>query len=230
MISGLRRMKKIIDKITDWLISLNERKDTINHDYTTFMKRGKNGLMVGFTILGVFCAYVSFDLYNSYGKLWLASIPIVAFIIFVFAVLIVNSYKDKLRYRSRSSRMKLVSFNMDFNERILKRIYTSLTKYEYLDENLSSFQDFYNVLVLNFDEHDSALHFICTQPQLKYILDKFKQLKKGISLKSFERCKKIYHKGNLISAETLSKKYNEFPPEHEFEQRIDSFFDFLGDI
>jgi len=197
---------------------------------TTFMKRGKNALIVWALFFGLIFAYMSFDLYRKYGKFWLAMIPIGFFTIFILVVSVRDSYRDKLKMHSRSSRMKLVSFNMDFNERILRRIYTSLTKYEYLDENLSSFEDFYNVLVLNFDEHDSALHFICTQPQLKYILDKFKQLKKGISLKSFERSKKIYHKGNLISAETLSKKYNEFPPDHEFEQRIDSFFDFLGDI
>ncbi|RKN77988.1 hypothetical protein [Ulvibacterium marinum] len=223
-------MKRIIHHIASWLVGLNDRKDKINQDLTAFMKRGNNGLIVGFAVFGVIAVLSSLNLYKDYGKLWLALIPIGLLVTFFFAILVLGAYKEKTRYRNRSSRMKLVSFNMDFNERILRRIYGSLTKYEYLDENLSSFQDFYNVLVLNFDEHDSALHFICTQPQLKYILDKFKQHKKGISLKSFERSKKIYHKGNLISAETLSKKYNEFPPDREFEQRIDSFFDFLGDI
>jgi len=141
-----------------------------------------------------------------------------------------DAYKEKVKYQNRSSRMNLVGFNMDFNEQILRRIYGSLTQYEYLDENLTSFSNFYEVMVLDFNEHGSVLHFNCTQPQLKYILDKFKQLKKGISLKSFERSHKIYHKGNLISAEILSKKYNEFPPNLEFERQIDSFFDFLGDI
>lgn len=94
---------------------------------------------------------------------------------------------------------------------------------------MTNFQDFYNVIVLDFQNHDSSLYFICTQPQLKYI-KKFKELKTGISYVSFERSEKVYHKGNLISAETLSKKYNEFPPDHEFEDRIDSFFDFLGYI
>jgi len=32
-----------------------------------------------------------------------------------------------------------------------------------------------------------------------------------------------------ITSEVLSKKYNERPPHQEFEQLIDSFFDFLGD-
>lgn len=223
-------MKKIIDKIADWLLSLNERKDTMNHDYATFMKRGKNGMIVGVIILGTFFAYFSFDLYRNYGKLWLASIPIVAFVIFVLAVLVTDSYKDKLRQRVQNPKMKSVGFNMDFNKHVLLRIYGVLTQYEYLDENLTSFQDFYNVLVLDFEEHDSALHFICTQPQLKYILKKLKQLKNGISYVSFERSEKVYHKGNLISIEVLHKKHDEFPPNYEFEQRVDAAFSFLGDI
>lgn len=194
------------------------------------MKRGKNSLIVGFTFLGILFAYFAFDLHKTYGKIWLTLIPIGFFIIFIFVVLISNSYRDKLKQHSRSSRLKLVGFNMDFNELIFKRIYGSLTRYEYLDENRTSFSNFYEVMVLDFNDHESVLHFNCTQPQLKYILDKFKQLKKGISLKSFERSQKIFHKGNLISAETLSKKYNEFPPDIEFEKQIDSFFNFLGDI
>ncbi|TDS14231.1 hypothetical protein DFQ03_2308 [Maribacter caenipelagi] len=187
-------------------------------------------MIFGLILFGLFVGYVAFDLFANYGSLWIALIPIVLFVVFIFAALITNSYKDKLKKHNRNPRMKLVGLNLDFNKRVFKRIYISLTQYEYLDENMTSFQDFYNVFVLDFQDHDSSLHFICTQPQLKYILKKFKELKTGISYVSFERSEKVYHKGNLISAETLSKKYNEFPPDHEFEDRIDSFFDFLGDI
>ncbi|MCM4168925.1 hypothetical protein KCTC52924_02626 [Arenibacter antarcticus] len=223
-------MKKIIDNIANWLVALKQRRDHFERSITAFIKRGNNAQIVGFSFFGIFIAYFSFDLYEAYEILWLALLPIGFFAIVIFVVLVSDSYRDKLKQRSRSHRMKLVGFNMDFNERILRRIYSSLTQYEYLDENLTGFSNFYEVMVLDFHDHESVLYFNCTQPQLKYILDKFKQLKKGISLKSFERSQKIYHKGNLISAEILSKKYNEFPPDHEFEYRIDTFFDFLGDI
>ena len=144
------------------------------------MKRGKNSLIVGFTFLGILFAYFAFDLHKTYGKIWLTLIPIGFFIIFIFVVLISNSYRDKLKQHSRSSRLKLVGFNMDFNELIFKRIYGSLTRYEYLDENRTSFSNFYEVMVLDFNDHESVLHFSCTQPQLKYILDRFKQLKKTV--------------------------------------------------
>lgn len=194
------------------------------------MKRGNNALIVWLIVFGPFFVIMAFNMYETYGRLWVAMIPITFLVIFIIFVLVKKAYKEKMKSHNHSPRMQLVGFNMDFNERILGRIYGSLTKYEYLDENLTSFSNFYDVMVLDFEHHDSVLHFNCTQPQLKYILDRFKQLKKGVSLKSFERSRKIYHKGNPISAEILSKKYNEFPPDHEFERRVDSFFDFLGDI
>jgi len=223
-------LKKIIDNIADWLVDLKERKDTIDQDTTTFLKRGNNFLIVWSLFFGSMFIYMSVDIYLRRGKLLSAMIPLLLFVLTLLVGVITNAYRKKLKQRNRNTRMKLVGFNMDFNERVLSRIYGSLTRFEYLDENLTSFSNFYDVMVLDFDDHESVLHFSCTQPQLKYILDKFKQLKKGISLKSFERSQKIFHKGNLISSETLSKKYNEFPPDLEFEKQIDSFFNFLGDI
>lgn len=173
--------------------------------------------------------YMAVDLYRDYGKFWLALVPVVFFVIVVFISSIMNAYRVKLRNRYRNPSMKLVGFNMDFNERILRRIYGSLTKYEFLDEDLTSFTDFYNVLILDFYEHESALYFKCTVPQLKYILEKFKHFKQGLHLKTFEKSGKVYHKGNLISSRTLSKKYSDYPPGREFEKLIDSFFAFLGD-
>lgn len=222
-------MKNIIDNIADSLVTLNESKDRINHEITAFMKRGKNGVIVGFIAFGIFVTFFSRSLYESYGIIWLALLPIGFFIISIFVVLVSDPYRGRLRYRNRSSSLKLVGFNMDFNERILRRIYSSLTRYEYLDENLTGFPDFYEVMVLDFNDHRSVLHFNCTQAQLKYILENFKQLKKGLRLSTFERSEKIYKKGKLISSESLSKSYNKNPLTKETEDLMDSFFDFLGD-
>ena len=178
-------MKKIIDNIANWLVTLNERKDKLDQSTTTFMKRGKNALMVWAIVFGSLFTFLSVDLYQNYGKLWLALIPITLFALFLFGMVVLDSYRDKLKKRNRSTRMKLVGFNMDFNEHVLKKIYGSLTRYEYLDENQTTFSNFYEVMLLDFENHESVLHFNCTQPQLKYIRDKFKQLKKGVSLKSF---------------------------------------------
>ncbi|WP_273567496.1 DUF6617 family protein [Maribacter halichondriae] len=221
-------MKKIIDHIADWLMTLNEKKAKVNEDYATFMKRGNNGLIFGLVLFGIFFLYTAFDLYRDYGKLWLALVPIVLFIIVTFSLLISDAYKDKLRKRYRNPSMRLVGFHMDFNQHILRRIYNSLISYEFLDENRNEFEHFYNVLVYDFDDHESMLHFNCTQAELKYILEKFKPFKKGLHLSTFERSEKIYNKGELISAKKLSKSYNKNPLTRETEELIDSFFDFLG--
>lgn len=223
-------MNKIIDNITDWLVVFIERLNRTAQNVKNYLIRGHKVsifLVIFILFLGL---KMSETLYDVTGILWLAAFPPVLLALILVFMFISRAYKDKIKVKNQVSRMRLVGLNLDFNQRILERIYRSLTKYGYLDEELTSFPDFYYVLVLDFDQHDSDLHFNCTQPQLKYILDKFKQLKKGISLKAFERSQKIYHKGNLITAEILSKKYNEFPPDHEFEQLVDSFFDFLGDI
>ena len=222
-------MKKRIDSIAAWLVNLNVRLYKVNNGFNTFMKRGSNGVLVGSVLFSYFFIHWSYTLYNQYGNLWLAAAPTCLFVIFIGGILISISYKEKLRNQNTSPHIRLVGISMDFNERILRKIYISLTRHEFLDEDLTSFRDFYNVLVLDFDEHDSAVHFCCTQPQLKYILDKFKELKKGVHLTTFQCSEKIYHKGNLITSEVLSKKYNERPPHQEFEQLVDSFFDFLGD-
>lgn len=211
------------------MVALYDKKAKVNEDYTSFVKRGNNSFILSIILFGIMFIYMAVDLYRDYGKFWLALVPVVFFVIVVFISSIMNAYRVKLRNRYRNPSMKLVGFNMDFNERILRRIYGSLTKYEFLDEDLTSFTDFYNVLILDFYEHESALYFKCTVPQLKYILEKFKHFKQGLHLKTFEKSGKVYHKGNLISSRTLSKKYSDYPPGREFEKLIDSFFAFLGD-
>ncbi len=223
-------MKKIIDNITDRLIVFIERLNRAVRSFNDFSNKREFRLI----FMAIVLAFMGIQISRLVGMIsdnkWVRAVPLVLAAVALFIFDISETYKDKMKARNRVSRMRLVGLNLDFNQQILGRIYRQLAKYGYLDEDLTSFQDFYNVMVLDFDQHDSDLHFNCTLPQLKYILDKFKQLKKGISLKAFERSQKIYHKGNLITAEILSKKYNEFPPDHEFEQLVDTFFDFLGDI
>jgi len=222
-------LKKIIDKIASWLVALNERKAKADDDYATFMKRGNNGLVFGVIFCGLYFLYLSYDFYETQGELWYALIPLLVYVISVFVILVLNSYKVQMKKRHKSTSLKLVGFNMDFNERILRKIYLQLIRYEFLDEDRNQFEHFYNVLVYDFDDHESVLHFNCTQAELKYILEKFKPFKKGLHLSTFERSEKIFNKNRLISAESLSKNYNKHPLTTETEDLIDSIFDFLGD-
>lgn len=223
-------MKKIIDIITDRLIVFMERLNRTIRSFNDFSNKREFRLI----FMAIVLAFMGIQISRLVGLIsdneWVRAVPLVLAAVALFIFDISETYKGKMKARNRVSRMRLVGLNLDFNQQILGRIYRQLTKYGYLDEDLTSFQDFYNVMVLDFDEHGSALHFNCTQPQLKYILEKFKQYKRGIRLKTFERSEKVYHKGNRISSEVLSKKYHESPPDQKFKQQIDSFFDFLGDI
>lgn len=210
-------------------MAFNDKKMKVREDFNSYMKRGNNLIIFGLVLFGIYFLYMAFDLYRDYGKIWLASFPIILFGIAVFVALIKNAYRDKLKNRQRNSSIRLVGFNMDFNQPILAQIYSSLIRYEFLDENLNRFEDFYNVMIFDFDEHESVLHFNCTQAELKFILEKFKVFKRGLHLSTFERSGKIYNKGELISAKKLSKSYNKNPVTRETEDLIDSFFGFLGD-
>ncbi|KAA2219037.1 MULTISPECIES: DUF6617 family protein [Maribacter] len=222
-------MNRIINHIANWLMAFNDKKMKVREDFNSYMKRGNNLIIFGLVLFGIYFLYMAFDLYRDYGKIWLASFPIILFGIAVFVALIKNAYRDKLKNRQRNSSIRLVGFNMDFNQPILAQIYSSLIRYEFLDENLNRFEDFYNVMIFDFDEHESVLHFNCTQAELKFILEKFKVFKRGLHLSTFERSGKIYNKGELISAKKLSKSYNKNPVTRETEDLIDSFFGFLGD-
>lgn len=219
-------MKKIIHNIARWLVTLTEKRSKANEDYTTFIQKGNNGLIIVLVLFGSFFVYWAYELYRDYGKFWLALIPLVFLALLIFGSFIRNAYEDELRNRRKGTSLKLVGFNMDFNRRILQRIYSSLTRYEYLDENRTTFEDFHDVMVLDFDEHNSVVHFSCTQAELKYILEKFKPFKKGLYLSTFEHSEKIYNKEELVTAKSFYSNYSDNPPTRDFEKLIDSFFDF----
>src|SRR5690606_25564844 len=64
-------LKRIIDHIASWLVALKERKEKVHQDTDTFMKRGKNGLVVGIVIFGTFFTFFAYNLYRDYGEWWL---------------------------------------------------------------------------------------------------------------------------------------------------------------
>ena len=223
-------MGKILDKLIDWIIVLANGKSTLSKKFSILLEGSRNRHIFLFILLAVPFSFLTHSLYEAHNNVLVALIPIFLLIAFALFLLVSKRLKRRLKEEKSSNQIKLVGFNYDFNENVLRRIYTSFTKYEYLDENKTRFSDFYNVFVEDFNKHDSVVYFNCTQPQLKYILEKFKYLKRGFHLTTFERSEKFYNKGKLIIADSLSKKYSEFPPTKEFEDLIDSMFDFLGEV
>ena len=172
----------------------------------------------------------SFYLYhNVQNQIW-AIIPIFVFI----AVLLVIYIIDRLNFRLQNNRTyrksELKGIHLDLNERVFKKIYFYLTKYEYIDEDRTSFQDFSNVLSKDFKENESVIHFNMNLGELKYILEYLKKLKPGLSLTTFEKSNKFFNKGKSITQKALTSAYSDYRPDREFRSHVDDFFKFLTDI
>ena len=129
--------------------------------------------------------------------------------------------------RSKNER---TGFNLDLNDLVLKKLFAYLIKYEYIDEELTTYDEFYNVMTLDFRAHDDVVHFKMNLAELKYLLEKIKKLKKGVTLTSFERSNKIYNKDKLITQKGLTSAYSDNIPDKEFRDHVDDFFKFLTDI
>ncbi len=125
---------------------------------------------------------------------------------------------------------ELTGFNRDLNNVVFKKLFAYMVKYEYIDEELTTYYDFYNVMTLDFEEHEDVVHFKMNLAELKYFLEKIKKLKKGFTLTSFENSNKIYNKGKLITQKRLTSAYSDNVPDKEFRDHLDDFFKFLTDI
>ncbi len=188
-------MGNLFDKLIDWVIVLANGKGSLSRKFSILLEGSRNRHIFLFILLAVPISFLAHSLYLAHKSLLIALIPILVLVAFALILLASNKVKQRLKDARNSNQIKLVGFNYDFNESVLRRIFASLTKYEFLDENKTRFSDFYNVFVEDFEKHDSIVHFNCTQPQLKYILEKFKYLKRGFDLTTFERSGKFYNKG-----------------------------------
>ncbi len=128
------------------------------------------------------------------------------------------------------SKNESTGFNLDMNDLVLRKHFDYLTKYEYVDEELTNYDEFYTIMTLDFRGHDEVVHFNMNLSELKYLLEKLKKLKKGITLTSFEKSNKIYNKGKLVTQKGLTSASSDNVPDKEFRDHLDEFFKFLTDI
>lgn len=223
-------MNNIIDKIVNSLVSVLKRRNMVNHRIEAFLDRGKNKRNVLLVLLFIPFFLFSYFLYQNYQNLYLAPIPLLIYGLLILIASIFIKLKPHLQNERFNSKDELTGIHFDFNELVFKKIYNYLVKYEYLDENLTSYKDFSNVMRLDFKEHDSVLHFNMNQAELKHILDNLKKLKKGISLRTFEKSNMVYNKGKLVTQKSLTSAFSDNRPDKEFLDHVDDFFEFLTDI
>lgn len=80
---------------------------------------------------------------------------------FFFCVL---SWTDKfersfLPHLKRAEEISLENFNLTIPEMKLEQLYNDLVRYDLLNQELTAFEDFHNVLTKNWKDHNSRIHF-----------------------------------------------------------------------
>ncbi len=223
-------MNRLLDKILDGLSAILSGRAKVNSRIASFLDKSNNGILVLSILFLIPFLIASIFIHGSLEN-WLWSlIPIIlyGFIILFFAL--------KLRLEEKSvpaksgSKNERTGFNLDLNHLVLKKLFAYLIKYEYIDEELTTYDEFYNVMTLDFRAHDDVVHFKMNLAELKYLLEKIKKLKKGVTLTSFEKSNKIYNKDKLITQKGLTSAYSDNIPDKEFRDHVDYFFKFLTDI
>lgn len=223
-------MNRLLDKILDGLSAVLSGREKVNSRIASFLDKGNNGILILSILFLIPFLIVSIFLFISLGDwLWfLFPILLYVVILFFFALkLRMEKRSDLARSRSRN---QFTGFNLDLNNLVFRKLFAYLIKYEYIDEELTSYDEFYNVMTLDFDEHQDIVHFNMNLAELKYLLEKIKKLKKGVTLTSFEKSNKIYNKGKLITQKGLTSAYSDNVPDKEFRDHLDDFFKFLTDI
>jgi hypothetical protein len=223
-------MNRILDKIVDALLTIFSGRKKVNSAMSSFLNKGNNGILFLLVLFLVPFLIVSFFLFKNFDNLPLAIMPIVVYGIIILFFAIKLKMEKRLGSKKTKTREDLKGFNLDLNKVVFKKLFAYLQKYGYINEELTSYQEFYNVMTLNFDEHQDVVHFDMNLAELKYILEKIKKLKKGVTLTSFEKSNKIFNKGKLITQRGLTSAYSDNLPDKEFRDHVDDFFNFLTDI
>ncbi len=68
----------------------------------------------------------------------------------------------------------LPNFNISISDFQLRKLYNELVRYQFIIDNLTSYEDFYNVLKKNWDAHNSLLHFNFDAPSCREFFENLK--------------------------------------------------------
>jgi len=223
-------MSKFLDKIADGLLGIVAKKGRVNSNLARFLNKGNNQIIILAVLFFIPFLIISIFLYDIFEIMFWAIVPFVLYVSIVLLFAIKLRIKKKLELKQISAKKPLKGFNLDLNSLIFKKLFAYLIRYGYLNEELTDYHEFFNVFTLDFHKHKDVVHFNMNLSELKYLLEKFKQLKKGLTLTSFERSSKIYNRGNLITQKGLTSAFSDNIPDKEFRYHIDDFFKFLTDI
>ena len=91
------------------------------------------------------------------------------------------------------------------SELILRRLYRELERYEFIDIEYTTENDFVKVFLYDWNGHDSVCVLKMDNPQTKYFLDQFKiHIDSKLKLSDIEKAKNITNKSGYINSSSLS--------------------------
>lgn len=210
---------KIVDKIADWLDAFDELK---NRSKSWYLSENTQKIIV-VVMFFILLSAVFNNLYQAGFSWYWYFIPIIMIAFLVFLILGKITQKErKINIKVQEKIHAVETIGVNFNRTILDNLFHTLKNMDKIDIEKTGIDDFYNVLTLPFDNHNSEIYFVSiTWGELRYVLKKFKK-RFGTGYAVFEASKKIYRKEQLITAKAISNNGLRTNPEKYFMQRIDN--------
>ncbi len=146
-------MDRFIDKIVGALTTFLPGKEKVDSGMESFLNKGNNGILVLSVLFFIPFLIVSVYLYNNFeNRLW-SLVPLTIYVCIYFLVAIAIRMRKRSGMSKSRVKSKPTGFNLDLNTLVMKKLFGYLTKYEYVNEELTSYEDFYKVMTYDFD-HD----------------------------------------------------------------------------
>lgn len=113
----------------------------------------------------------------------------------------INEIDSKINSFSREMKG---NYLIDINDELLKKLYQGLNKYDFIDIDRTSEEDFIKVFKSDWKDHNSVIHFKITNVELKFFIKCFNEdLNQKIPLTFFETAGNIKTKDRTFKASNL---------------------------
>ena len=115
----------------------------------------------------------------------------------------VENNQIKIKNNSSSKKIK-GNYQIGVKNEVLEEIYNELNRYDFIDIDRTSKEDFIKVFKLDWKDHDSVIHFKITNVEIKFFIECFNEdLNEKIPLTFIEHAGNIKTKDRIFKATTL---------------------------
>ena len=110
---------------------------------------------------------------------------------------------NQIKNNSPSKKIK-GNYQIEVKNEVLEEIYNELNRYDFIDIDRTSKEDFIKVFKLDWKDHDSVIHFKITNVEVKFFIECFDEdLNEKIPLTFIEHAGNIKTKDRIFKASTL---------------------------